>query len=110
MRVYSCVDESCLYNDGGICRCIPYYDRCQTVLDKPNKVKRHGDRMIYGSYDAHIEYVAEDDLFHGKLTNISKDTIIFQGHSMEELKQEFISVIKDYEDLCQRIGKKIIFA
>ncbi|MGE5495108.1 MAG: type II toxin-antitoxin system HicB family antitoxin [Burkholderiales bacterium] len=60
--------------------------------------------MKYKDYFANIEYNAEDNIFVGRVQGIV-DVLVFEGSSVEELKQQFKNTIDDYLDLCQRINK-----
>lgn len=62
------------------------------------------EHLTYNGYEARLEYDSEDDSFFGIVTNIS-DTIHFQGHSIEELREEFKNSVDVYLAHCEKIGK-----
>lgn len=61
--------------------------------------------MIYKNYRAEISYSEEDALFIGRVVNIERDIIAFDGESVAELKQAFAQVIEDYLQDCANSGK-----
>ncbi len=60
--------------------------------------------MKYKGYEAVIEYDEEDQLFFGRVINI-EDIIVFDGLSVDELKQAFQTVIDQYLADCQAFNK-----
>ena len=61
--------------------------------------------MEYRGYHAKFDFSAEDETFVGRILGIN-DTIVFDGNTVEELKQTFHESIDDYLELCQEIGKE----
>jgi len=61
--------------------------------------------MEYKGYHAKVEFSQEDDAFVGKVFGIA-DTLVFDGQSIEELRDSFEATIDDYLQLCKEIGKK----
>ena len=61
--------------------------------------------LTYKDYTGSVEYSAEDDIFYGKIEFIT-DTVLYEGKSVEELKENFIEAIKDYIEACSEIGKE----
>jgi predicted HicB family RNase H-like nuclease len=61
--------------------------------------------MIYKNYRAEISYSEDDEVFVGRVVNIERDMIAFDGYSVEELKQAFKSVIDEYLQDCMKAGK-----
>lgn len=59
----------------------------------------------YKGYEAKVEYDDEDRLFVGRVIN-TKDVIVFDGISVEELEQSFQAVIEEYLEDCKAIGKE----
>ena len=45
--------------------------------------------MIYKNYEAQISFSEEDEIFFGRVVNIERDIIAFDGCSVQELKQSF---------------------
>ena len=62
--------------------------------------------MIYKNYKADISFSEEEDLFIGRVVNIQRDIIAFDGRSVEELKQAFQMVIEEYLQDCVKAGKQ----
>ncbi len=60
--------------------------------------------MKYKEYEAIIEYDEEDRLFVGRVIN-TKDIIVFDGLSVDELEQSFHAVIDEYLADCQALNK-----
>jgi len=58
--------------------------------------------MIYKNYYAEINYSEEDEIFVGRVVNIERDIIAFDGYSVEELRQAFKTVIEDYLEDCAK--------
>lgn len=42
--------------------------------------------LTYKNYTGSVEYTAEDEMFHGKVEFIA-DTVLYEGSSVEELKE-----------------------
>ena len=60
--------------------------------------------MKYKGYEAIIEYDEEDRLFVGRVIN-TKDLIVFDGLSVDELEQSFHTIIDEYLADCQALNK-----
>jgi predicted HicB family RNase H-like nuclease len=60
--------------------------------------------MKYKGYEAMIEYDEEDRLFVGRVIN-TKDIIVFDGLSVDELEESFHTVIDQYLTDCQALNK-----
>ena len=60
--------------------------------------------MKYKGYEAIIEYDEEDRLFVGRVIN-TKDIIVFDGLSVDELEQSFHTIIDEYLADCQALNK-----
>ena len=61
--------------------------------------------MEYRGYHAKVEYSPEDETFVGQVFGVA-DTLVFDGQSIEELKEMFHASIDDNLELCQEIGKE----
>ena len=61
--------------------------------------------MKYRGYEAIVEYDDEDRLFVGRVIN-TRDVIVFDGLSVDELEQSFQTVIEEYLEDCKTIGKQ----
>jgi predicted HicB family RNase H-like nuclease len=60
--------------------------------------------MNYKGYEAVIEFDEEDRLFVGRVIN-TKDVIVFDGLSVDELEQSFHAVVDEYLEDCKSLGK-----
>lgn len=60
--------------------------------------------MKYKGYEAVVEFDDEDRLFVGRVIN-TKDIIVFDGLSVDELEQSFYAVIDEYLADCESLGK-----
>jgi predicted HicB family RNase H-like nuclease len=61
--------------------------------------------MKYKGYIGHVEYDGEAKIFHGEVVGL-RDSITFQGESVEELEQAFKDSIDDYLAWCKERGDK----
>jgi len=52
-----------------------------------------------------VDFSAEDKIFHGRLCGIN-DIISFEGHSVEELEQDFKEAVEDYFETCAGMDKQ----
>ena len=62
--------------------------------------------MIYKNYEAQISFSEEDEVFFGRVVNIERDIIAFDGYLVHELKQSFQAEIDYYLNDCKAVGKK----
>ncbi|MDJ0635017.1 MAG: type II toxin-antitoxin system HicB family antitoxin [Xenococcaceae cyanobacterium MO_188.B29] len=60
--------------------------------------------MNYKGYEATVEFDDEDRLFVGRVIN-TRDVIVFDGLSVDELEQSFHTVIDEYLEDCKSLGK-----
>lgn len=60
--------------------------------------------MEYKGYTAEIGYDKKDEVFHGRVANIA-DVIVFEGKSVEELKESFHAAVDEYLEDCKEIEK-----
>ena len=60
--------------------------------------------MNYQGYEAMIEFDDEDRLFVGRVIN-TRDVIVFDGLSVDELEESFHAVIDEYLEDCESLGK-----
>lgn len=71
-------------------------------IEKPKQID---NRIHYNGYSATIMYSSEDNLLYGIVQDIN-DCIMFEGKSIDELKESFQETIDDYIDICKRISKE----
>ena len=60
--------------------------------------------MEYKGYFAKVEFIDDDNIFHGEIINL-RDVITFEGETVKELKQAFQDSIDDYLDFCKQRGE-----
>ena len=60
--------------------------------------------MEYKGYRAVVEYDHEVDVFHGEVID-TRDVIVFEGTSVEQLRSEFQLSIEDYLAVCAERGR-----
>lgn len=63
------------------------------------------DVLEYKGYYSNVHFSAEDDCFIGEVISIN-DIIIFQGETVQELKNSFHEVVEDYLNYCKERGKE----
>jgi len=59
--------------------------------------------MKYKDYYGHVEYLSDENIFHGEVLGI-RDVVTFQGSSTDELVKAFRDSVDDYLDLCAEQG------
>ena len=59
--------------------------------------------MKYKGYVATVKYSDEDETFIGEVIN-SQDILVFDGQSVDEVKQSFHSVVDEYLEDCKKEG------
>ena len=60
--------------------------------------------MKYKGYEAVIEYDDDDRIFVGRVIN-TRDVIVFDGITVDELETSFHAVIDEYLEDCAAINK-----
>lgn len=63
------------------------------------------NQMKYKGYVTKIDYSEEDDVLFGLLLGI-KDSVSFDGKSIQEFRKAFHEAVDDYLDICNRYNKK----
>lgn len=61
--------------------------------------------MKYKNFEASIKYSDEDETFIGEVINIS-DILVFDGATVEEVKESFHAVVDEYIEDCLKEGKE----
>ena len=61
--------------------------------------------LEYNGYHARIEFSNEDETFIGKVLGL-QDTLVFEGETVEDLKNMFRASIDEYIEYCAHIGKE----
>lgn len=60
--------------------------------------------LKYKDYTGSVEYSEEDKCLFGKVQGMSKDSITYEGSTVEELTEDFEGAIDDYLALCEEKG------
>jgi len=60
--------------------------------------------LNYKGYFGSVEFSDEDDVFYGKIIGIN-DHITYEGNSVINLRQDFMSAVDEYLDVCVELGK-----
>lgn len=61
--------------------------------------------MKYKGYASKIEFDDEDDVFRGQVIGV-RDFIIFEGRSVDEVRNSFHNAVDDYLQFCVDRGEK----
>ncbi|MCL1903294.1 MAG: type II toxin-antitoxin system HicB family antitoxin [Oscillospiraceae bacterium] len=61
--------------------------------------------LTYKGFYGSIEFFEEDNVFHGKILGIS-DCFLYEGDSVQSLKQDFQDSVNEYIDFCNEVGKE----
>ena len=62
----------------------------------------------YKGFITTIVFSSEDNIFYGKIENIT-DLVLFDGKTVEEAFHYFVESVEDYIDFCKELGKTIDF-
>lgn len=62
------------------------------------------DFLEYKGYKGSVEYSKEDDCLFGKVQGLSKDLIVFEGQTLDELRNDFEEGIDNYLEGCLADG------
>ena len=61
--------------------------------------------LKYKGYTGSVDYSEEDNCLYGKVLEMSKDMITYEGQDVNELRRDFEGAIDDYLALCKANGK-----
>src|SRR5690554_1160218 len=61
--------------------------------------------MKYKNYEAAIKYSDEDETFIGEVVS-TYDILVFDGATVEEVKESFYAVVDEYIEDCEKEGKE----
>ena len=69
-------------------------------------VKEEGDMgyLKYKGYTGSVEYSEEDKCLFGEVQGMAKDSITYEGSTVEELTEDFEGAVDDYLALCDEKG------
>ena len=62
--------------------------------------------LKYKGYSGTVEYSEEDNCLFGKVIGMNKNSITYEGRTVEELKTDFEAGIDIYLDSCSERGVK----
>jgi len=62
--------------------------------------------LDYKGYFGSIEYNKVDKRLYGKVLGMTKDSITYEGNTVEELEKDFIDAIESYLEGCEELGIK----
>ncbi|NDV59988.1 type II toxin-antitoxin system HicB family antitoxin [Bacteroides sp. 519] len=62
--------------------------------------------LKYRGYTGSVEYSEADNCLFGKVLGMTKDSITYEGSTIEELKSDFEAGIDSYLEMCERKGVK----
>ena len=57
--------------------------------------------MKYKGYTGSVEYSEEDNCLFGKVQGMTKDSITYEGSTVDELTEDFHGAVDDYLQLCK---------
>ena len=62
------------------------------------------DFLEYKGYKGSVEYSKEDNCLFGKVQGLSKDLIVYEGQTLDELRKDFEAGIDSYLEGCRVDG------
>lgn len=62
------------------------------------------DYLEYKGYKGTVEYSKEDDCLVGKVIGMHQDLILYEGATLDELKEDFHNAIDSYIASCEADG------
>lgn len=60
--------------------------------------------LSYKGYTGSVEYSEEDNCLFGKVQGMTKDSITYEGATVDELAEDFHGAVDDYLQLCEEKG------
>ena len=60
--------------------------------------------LHYKKYNGNVEYSEEDQCLYGKVLGLKNSLILYEGNSLDELKDDFQISIESYLERCQKKG------
>jgi len=64
------------------------------------------DNLKYKGYIGTVEYSAPNNCLYGKVEGMVKDSITYEGQSINESKADFENAIDSYLEGCEELGIK----
>lgn len=62
------------------------------------------DFLEYKGYKGSVEYSKEDNCLFGKVQGLSKDLIVYEGQTLDELRKDFEDGVDSYLEGCLADG------
>lgn len=62
------------------------------------------DYLEYKGYQGTVEYSKDDDCLVGKVIGLAKESILYEGNTIDELKADFEAGIDSYLAYCEAEG------
>ena len=62
------------------------------------------DYLEYKGYKGSVEYSKEDNCLFGKVQGMSKALILYEGDTLEELRNDFENGVDSYLEACKADG------
>jgi hypothetical protein len=62
------------------------------------------DYLEYKGYKGSVEYSKEDNCLFGKVQGMSKDLIVYEGQTLDELRKDFEDGVDSYLEGCRADG------
>ena len=62
------------------------------------------NHLEYKGYYGNIDYNKEDKSLCGKVLGMTKDLILYEGNTIEELENDFKNAIDSYLEGCEELG------
>jgi len=59
------------------------------------------DYLHYKGYNGSVEYSEADNCLYGKVLGLENSLILYEGYSLDELKEDFEDGIESYLDGCK---------
>ena len=61
--------------------------------------------LHYKGYNGSVEYSEEDKCLYGKILGLQYSLIMYEGNSLEELREDFESGVECYLNRCKKGGE-----
>ena len=62
------------------------------------------DTLRYRGYVGSVEYDESDNMLYGEILNV-KDSISYEGETLEELQKAFETEVDRYVEFCKQVNK-----
>ena len=62
------------------------------------------NNLEYKGYYGSIEYSKDSKCLYGKILGMTKDCILYEGNTVDELEEDFRNAIESYLEGCKELG------